>query len=121
MIISAYSSKSHIMFPSYYFVHRFFPDDPFEKFNRLAWWKHHWTKLKNAENIRRHDVYLFDRFKTHMKLNSRHNVHPTMHYMPPGYLANVASNPAHVYSPDPLIPKVEVAPHFQREQITPPR
>jgi hypothetical protein len=39
------------------------PDDPFAKFNRLSWYKHHWTKLKNAENIRRHgnDVYLFDR------------------------------------------------------------
>jgi hypothetical protein len=56
-----------------------------------------------------------------MKLNSVFNVLPKMHYMPPGYLANVASNPAGVYTPDPMIPKAEVAPHFQRERIRPPR
>lgn len=43
---------------------RFFPDNPYEKFNRLSWHKHHWTKLKNAENIRRYgnEVYLWDRY-----------------------------------------------------------
>ena len=56
-----------------------------------------------------------------MKLNSPHNTFPKMHYMPPGYLKSVASNPAGVFSPDPLIPKVEVVPHFQRKQIDPPR
>lgn len=49
----------------FFITNRFFPDDPFEKFNRLSWHKHHWTKLKNAENIRRYgnDVYLWDRFE----------------------------------------------------------
>jgi hypothetical protein len=56
-----------------------------------------------------------------MKLNSQHNTFPKMHYMPPGYLKNVSSNPAGVYTPDTLIPKVEVVPHFQRQQIDPPR
>ena len=56
-----------------------------------------------------------------MKLNSEHNTFPKMAYMPPGYLKNVASNPSGVYTPDPSFPKIDVAPHFQRKQIDPPR
>lgn len=122
-VVQDFNKKLDRMFANETKRARFIPDDPFEKYNRLSWWRHHWTALKNAENIRRHgnNIYLFNRFRTHMKLGSRYNVLPKMHYMPPGYLANVASNPANIYTPDPLIPKVKMAPHFQREAIRPPR
>ena len=58
-------------------------------------WNDLFLKYSFQENIRLYgnNVYRFNRYKSHLSLKSKHNVLPKMYYMPPGYLANVASNP----------------------------
>ena len=69
-------------------IFRYFPDDPWERYNRTSWWRHRAVISKNLENIKRYgnNIYLWDRFKADLKRGSNNNVLPKMLYMPPGYL-----------------------------------
>ena len=100
---------------------RFFPDDPYEKYNRkVNFWKYNWGLQKNRELIRKYGnpVYKFDRYKAHMFVQSDENEHSHLYYAPPGYLENIGGNNG-VYRPDPALepPAIETAPHFQRKRI----
>jgi len=101
---------------------RFIPDDPYEKYNtKVNYWKYREGLVKNRELIRKYGnpVYLYDRYKAHMNMDSDQNVKPKLMYAPPGYLETINGNKAGVYRPDgdTTYPTVEMAPHFQRQRL----
>lgn len=103
---------------------RYFPDDPWEKYNNMSFIKHKYTLLKNAENVRQlgNMVYKFDRYKAHLDRVTPYNKLQKEHYMPPGFLKNVADNNG-VFVPDNEneTPEPEqIVPHFQRKPIKQP-
>lgn len=106
---------------------RFLPDDPYEKYNsKVNYWKYHWGLVKNKELIRKYGnpVYRFNRYQAHMRMESDENIKSNLYYAPPGYLETIGSNPSGMYRPDlaSALPKVETAPHFQRQRLSePPR
>lgn len=98
---------------------RYFPDDPYEKYNQTSFEAHHTTKLKNLELIRTRgsDVYRFNPWKAHQsKHGTKYNKPAMDYYEPPGYLENIHSGNKGVYEAE-FIPPVQVAPHFQRDAI----
>ena len=104
---------------------RYFPDDPYEKYNKnVNYWKYRQGLIKNKELIRKYGnpVYMFNRYKAHMSMQSDENMKPPLFYAPPGYLETVGNNACGVYRPDPALapPKVETAPHFQRQRLCEP-
>jgi len=104
---------------------RFFPDDPYEKYNtKVNYWKYHWGLNKNRELIRKYGnpVYHYNRYKAHMIMQSDENIKSKMFYAPPGYLETINNNPSGVYTPDvnTTYPTIETAPHFQRKRLEEP-
>jgi hypothetical protein len=104
---------------------RYFPDDPYEKYNtKVNYWKYHWGLVKNKELIRKYGnpVYRFNRYKAHMIMQSDENKKSQLYYSPPGYLETIGGNVSGVYRPDPATayPRVETAPHFQRKRLEEP-
>ena len=104
---------------------RFFPDDPYEKYNtKVNYWKYQWGLLKNKELIRKYGnpVYRFNRYQAHMKMASDANIKSNLNYAPPGYLEEIGNNPCGTYRPDTALalPKIETAPHFQRLRLSEP-
>ena len=104
---------------------RYFPDDPYDKYNtKVNYWKYHWGLLKNQALIRKYGnpVYKFNRYKAHMNMASDENIKSTLYYAPPGYLETIGNSPSGVYRPDPALapPEIETAPHFQRQRLSEP-
>lgn len=98
---------------------RYFPDDPYEKYNQMPFWRHLAQKRKNSELIKMYgnDVYLFDRWKAHLsKHKTKYNIVPKPMYEPPGYFDNINSGTKGVYEPE-FVPKTTKAPHFKRRSI----
>ena len=117
------NEKLEKMFSSETKKPRFFPDDPYEKYNtKVNYWKYHWGLLKNKELIRKYGnpVYRFNRYKSHLHRESDENHKSNLCYAPPGYLETIGSNLSGVYRPDPdtALPKIETAPHFQRLRLS---
>jgi len=103
---------------------RYFPDDPYEKYNKMSYLKQKYSLEKNKKLIEEHGnkVYKYDRYKAHRDYLSHYNDLPKEQYMPPGYLKTVADTGG------PFLPEGDnvyhepewMAPHCQRTPITEP-
>jgi len=101
---------------------RYIPDDPYQKYNALPFWKHRAGLVKNRKLIEKYGNtdHMYGRYYAHANYRNKPNTLPEHHYMPPDYLKTIASNPQRVYNPDPetTAPSNEPAPHFQRKKIS---
>ena len=100
---------------------RYLPNDPYDKYNAMPFWKHRWTLIKNRKLIEKYGNkdHMFGRYKSHALLRGQPNMLPQHYYMPPDYLKTIATNPHRSYKPDleSAPPSNEPAPHFQRKKI----
>eukprot|EP00096_Caligus_rogercresseyi_P011040 TRINITY_DN4222_c0_g1_i1.p1 TRINITY_DN4222_c0_g1~~TRINITY_DN4222_c0_g1_i1.p1 ORF type:complete len:253 (-),score=68.75 TRINITY_DN4222_c0_g1_i1:92-850(-) len=99
---------------------RHFPNDIYEKYNKMDFVLYNALKAKNAERIRMHgnNCYRFDRWKAHRTLQSKYNSIEKERYEPPGYHRIVNDNGG-VFLPGPedAYPSPLPEPHFPRNPI----
>lgn len=101
---------------------RYIPDDPYQKYNDMPFWKHRAGLVKNRKLIEKYGNkdHMFGRYSAHAKGTfGQDNTLPKHLYMPPDYLQTVGSNPTKTYRPDPdtAPPSNEPAPYFQRKKL----
>lgn len=103
---------------------RYFPDDPYEKYNKMSFLKHQFTLYKNSRLVEEHGskVHKFDRYRMHMDRIGPMNRRPVEYYQPPGFLKTVKdNNGAYLPQGDNVYHEPEwMAPHFQRTPIKEP-
>ena len=71
---------------------RYIPDDPWQKYNEMPFWRHRQGLLKNRKLIEKHGNtdHMYGRYMSHMKgTYGKNNIMPKHYYMPPG-LATIA-------------------------------
>ncbi len=103
---------------------RFYPDDPWEKYNNMSYDRYKASLKKNEVLIKEHGnrVYKFDRWRAHQDMYGDFNHLPYVLYAPPGFIKTTKDNGG-VYKPDDenVIPEPDwMAPHFQRHAIRRP-
>jgi len=101
---------------------RYIPDDPWQKYNEMPFWRHRAGLLKNRKLIEKHGNtdHMYGRYMSHMKgTYGKDNIMPKHYYMPPDYLQTVATSPSKAYLPDKSVaaPSNDPAPHFQRQKL----
>jgi len=100
---------------------RYLPDDPYDKYNAMPYWKHRAGLVKNRKLIEKYGNtdHMFGRYYAHLRYRGKENILPEHHYMPPDYLKTIANNPQRVYKPDleREAPSNEPAPYFQRKKL----
>jgi hypothetical protein len=79
------------MFTSDIKAKRYFPDDPWEKYNKMSFLRHKYSLLKNQKLIEENGnkVWQFDRYRAHLDIVGPMNKMAKEQYMPPGYLKTV--------------------------------
>uniref|UniRef100_A0A0K2TP00 39S ribosomal protein L35, mitochondriallike [Ceratitis capitata] n=1 Tax=Lepeophtheirus salmonis TaxID=72036 RepID=A0A0K2TP00_LEPSM len=99
---------------------RHFPEDIYDKYNKMDFALYKALKTKNMERIRMHgnNVYRFNRWKAHRSIQSKYNTVEKETYEPPGFLQVVKDNKG-VFLPSEKdqFPLVEAEPHFHRDPI----
>jgi hypothetical protein len=103
---------------------RYFPDDPYERYNKMSFLKQYCSLDKNRKLIEEHGnkVHKFDRYRMHRDYLSHFNDQPKEKYMPPGYLKTVKdTGGAFLPEGDNVYYEPEwMAPHCQRTPIKEP-
>ena len=70
---------------------RYIPDDPWQKYNEMPFWRHRAGLLKNRKLIEKHGNtdHMYGRYMSHMKgTYGKDNIMPKHYYMPPGLVSN---------------------------------
>jgi len=100
---------------------RYIPDDPYDKYNSMPFWKHRAGLIKNRKLIEKYGNtdHMYGRYYAHAAYRGKPNILPKHYYMPPDYLKTIASNAQKVYKPDVerVAPSNEPAPYFQRKKV----
>jgi len=100
---------------------RYLPDDEYDKYNAMPYWKHRANLVKNRKLIEHYGNtdHMYGRYYAHHYYRGKPNILPQHRYMPPDYLKTIATNPQKMYKPDltTTAPSNEPAPYFQRKKL----
>ena len=98
---------------------RYFPDDPYEKYNKISYLKQKYSLEKNKKLIEEHGnkVYKYDRYKAHRDYLSHYNDLPKEQYMPPGMFFTYILNLCIILQGWRKSSKMTVQNNFKQEQL----